>query len=87
MSTDHAVRVRLIALLRDSMQQPEALIGDEEPLITSGRLNSVALLDLAMWIERELGRPLEMHRLDLPEVWDSIARILRFLEMHRDQSP
>lgn len=52
----------------------------DSPLISSGRLDSVALYGLSIWVESELGRPVDPARIDLPKRWDSIRAILEFLE-------
>jgi acyl carrier protein len=56
---------------------------DNAPLITSGLLESAALLNVALWVEDRLGVALELGDLDLAAEWDSMSAIVGFVERHR----
>jgi acyl carrier protein len=59
------------------------VIRRDTPLLTSGRLDSVALFQLVLWIERQLGRPIDVTRIDMPAQWDSVEAIVAFVERER----
>ena len=52
---------------------------DNTPLITSGLLESLQLLELALMVEEEVGSPLELTILDFTIEWDTIDGILNFV--------
>jgi acyl carrier protein len=56
---------------------------DNAPLISSGLLESAALLNVALWVEDRLGVALELAELDLTAEWDSMSAIVGFVERHR----
>lgn len=49
-------------------------------LIRSGLLDSLALFQLSLWIEREAGRPYDLTAVDLSREWDSVSAIVGFVE-------
>ena len=52
-------------------------------LIQSGLFDSLALLNLAEWIEQKIGCPLDLIALNLVDECDTIDDILAFIEKHR----
>lgn len=57
--------------------------GDDQALISSGRLDSSALFELSLWIEERIGRPLDPSTFSVARDWDTPARILAFIERVR----
>ncbi|MGQ0384099.1 MAG: hypothetical protein ACT4UP_05355 [Gammaproteobacteria bacterium] len=57
--------------------------GDDQALISSGRLDSSALFELSLWIETRLGRPLDPSTFSVARDWDTPGRILAFIERAR----
>ncbi len=53
---------------------------EETSLIRSGLLDSLALFNLALWVEREAGQPFDLTSLDLSREWDTVAGIVEFVE-------
>lgn len=53
---------------------------DDTSLIRSGLLDSFALFSLALWVEREAGRPFDVTTFDLSREWDTVAGIVGFVE-------
>lgn len=74
---------RLIAFLEGLDVELKVELTEETSLITSGLFDSMALFQLAIWIEQELGVPLDLTELNLVEEWNTIADILNFIEKHR----
>lgn len=56
---------------------------DETSLLRSGLFDSTALFHLVDWIERRVGAPVDPTSLDLVEQWDTVPRILEFIERRR----
>lgn len=55
---------------------------DDESLISSGRVDSMALFQLSCWIEDRIGRPIDPSTIDLANEWDSVRAIARFVVAH-----
>ena len=75
------LRDRLMTFLKEQ----DVLFTGIEPkndtsLIRSGLLDSLALFNLALWVEREAGRPFDVTTLDLSREWDTVAGIVGFVE-------
>lgn len=51
----------------------------ERSLIRSGLLDSLALFNLALWIEEKIGTPIDLSVLPLTDVWDTAAAIAAFI--------
>jgi hypothetical protein len=62
---------------------PPGGFAPDAPLLTSGLVDSLALLDLAAWIEMQVGKPIDPATLNLPEDWDTIDRIVGFIGRRR----
>ena len=73
-------RGELVTLLADSVTGIDHTLGLNEPLISSGRVNSLALFKLALWIEEQTVQPIDIAGIDIAQAWDSVERILDFLE-------
>jgi acyl carrier protein len=56
---------------------------DDTPLITSGLLESLHLLELAMLVEEEVSYPLDLTTLDFTKEWDTINGILNFVQYYK----
>lgn len=57
---------------------PESYDGNT-PLITSGLIESLYLLELALLVEEEVGSPLKLTILDFTTEWDTIDGIISFV--------
>lgn len=54
-------------------------------LVKSGRLDSVALFNLAIWIEEKVGRPVDPSSFNMQEAWDTTESILGFIASAKGQ--
>ena len=79
-----ALREALVRLLEENVDNNSADFLPDEPLITSGRINSLILVQLTLWIEEQVGAPLDFTRVELPKAWDTIDRIVAFVEKIRN---
>jgi len=55
----------------------------DTPLLTSGRLDSLALFQLLVWIEQKIGRPVDATAVDMPALWDTVDMIVAWVEKER----
>ena len=83
MTTTHGLRDELLAAVADWDQNGGAGLREDTPLISSGRLDSFNLLRLVLWVEEELGQPLDATRIDLAADWDTVDQIVAFVARHR----
>lgn len=82
-----ARRAELVALIMEFVPSPAADLADDTPLITSGLVESVALLNLALWVEGQIDSAVDLSAVDLTTEWDTPNAILDFVERHRAASP
>jgi acyl carrier protein len=79
-------RERLLEFVRGRLEEAHSEgiepLTDETSLLRSRLLDSLAILQLADWIDTELGVPLDLQRVDLAAEWDTIASILAFVLRH-----
>jgi acyl carrier protein len=52
-------------------------------LIQSGVLDSLGLVNVAIFIEQEAGHPLDLSEVDVEQEWETMERILDFIEKTR----
>lgn len=56
---------------------------DDTPLITSGLIESLHLLELALLLEEEVGSSFDLTILNFTVEWDTINGIVNFVENNR----
>ena len=74
---------RLVTFVEELDLELSFEVKADTSLITSGLLDSLALVNLAVWIEQEIGIPMDATTFNLLEEWDTIGDILIFIEKHR----
>lgn len=67
----------LIQYLQGHLRVDLTGVGDDTELFSSGRIDSFAMVDLLVFLEKETGAKLGPEDIDVDN-FDSIARILRF---------
>jgi acyl carrier protein len=60
-------------------------VNRQTPLITSGRIDSLGLFRLVMWIERKVGRPIDVASIEMAKEFDNIDAIVGFVVRERDR--
>lgn len=81
--SEDAVRAKVRAFIVERFPAVAARkLTDEDSLLESGVIDSLGILDLATFIDRELGVQLADDELT-PENFDSIAALSRFLAARR----
>ena len=82
-----SLRRRLVVFVEKKMEELDKELSGElredTSLLKSGVFDSLALLQLAEWIEREVGPGVDLRTFDLSEEWDTIGDIVNFIERHR----
>jgi acyl carrier protein len=58
-------------------------VARETPLLTSGRLDSVALFQLLLWIEGKVGRPIDVTAIDMPAQWNTVDMIVSYVQREK----
>jgi len=61
----------------------QAALTPQSSLIKSGLLDSLALFNLALWVEAEIGAPIDLATIELAECWDTAAAIAVFIAAER----
>jgi len=77
--TAQSLHDKLIALLEASDAGLDGKLKDETSLIESGRLDSLGLFNLALFIEREVDGKVDITAFDLAKEWNTITDILNFI--------
>jgi acyl carrier protein len=80
-----ALRAELRKVILELAPAQEASLTDDAPLISSGFMESVTLLNVALWVEEQIQSSVDVTAFDLAAEWDSIRDILAFVEKHRAQ--
>ena len=78
-----SLRQELLGLLPDWGTRVDGAGADGSTLITSGRIDSVGLFELLLWIEEKTGAPIDPGAVDWRREWDTVAGILDYIERHR----
>lgn len=81
-SSDRAER--LLALVRELLEAAEIdeEVDENTSLLRSELLDSLALLEIAAWVDDELSGGLDLEATRIREEWDSVADILAFVDRH-----
>ncbi|HEX2789655.1 MAG TPA: acyl carrier protein [Steroidobacteraceae bacterium] len=73
------LRTRVKALLEATDANLDGGLNEATPLIISGKLDSQGLFNLALFIEKEIGRPIDVSAFDLAKEWNTIDDIVEFI--------
>jgi len=58
-------------------------VARDTPLLTSGRLDSMAVFQLLLWIEERVGHPIDVTTIDMPSRWNTVNDIVAFVDGER----
>ena len=75
-----SLRDDLVRAIEKSGVQLPADFDDNASLISSGLLDSTALFEIALWVEEHVSQGLDLTTFDLVEEWDTIAKLLAFVD-------
>lgn len=82
MTTPFTTRERLISFLRQARPDFDDW-QDDTPLVGFGVIDSLTLLQLAVWVESEIGHALDPSAFDLASEWSTVAGVLLFIARER----
>ncbi len=82
-SSEQNVRTQLMALIKSSYVGLDGELRDDTSLIKSGLIDSLALFNVALFIESEIGGELDVATLNIAEDWDTITDMHRYILSHR----
>jgi len=77
--TPQSLRDKLIAVLEASDVNLDGELKEGTSLIKSGKLDSLGLFNVALFVEREIGRKVDITAFDLAKEWNTITDILNFI--------
>ena len=75
----------LIAFLKPLKGAAAASIDDDTLLLSSGLVDSLVLLQLSIWIEEQVGGPVNPAEYNLAEEWATVASTACFVKRLRDK--
>lgn len=81
-----SLRDKLMGVLQASDIDLGAGFRDDSSLIQSGKLDSLGLFNLALFIEGEIGHEVDMTSFDLPTEWNTVNDILNYIAKVRASS-
>jgi acyl carrier protein len=78
------LRDRLLAFLAGRL--PGRDLNDSTPLVTSGLIDSLALIDLVAWMEQEVGAAIDLAAIENPATeWNTVRDIVTFVADRHDK--
>jgi aryl carrier-like protein len=80
---DPSLRSQLFSFIRGLSPDPRGELNEQTSLLQSGLLDSAATLQLAEWIQREVGADVDLLQFDLSREWNTIIDIENFIQGHR----
>jgi acyl carrier protein len=81
------LRQQLVELIRSWDLDLDGDVGDDTTLITSGVFDSQALFNLALWVEEQIGSPVDPASFDMVEEWNTIAGVVHYVERRQRSRP
>jgi len=77
------LRKELVELIQGWDLEFEAPVQDDTALITSGMLDSQALFNLMLWIEKQVGRPIDPASVEIADEWNTVGDVIGYIERVR----
>ena len=77
---------KLIAVLEASDVVLDSEPKEETPLIKSGKLDSLGLFNLALFVESQIGSKVDVTAFNLAKEWNTVNDILKFIARLRESS-
>lgn len=69
-------------LTADILRDPSYPLDDDEPLISSGLVDSFSLVDVALWVEQQFGVHLDNSELNADN-FDTVAELAAYVEQNQ----
>jgi acyl carrier protein len=71
---------RLVRVIEGSTPETIGELTDSTSLIRSGLVDSMRLLEVALFVEREIGCRVDLSKIDPERDWDTMRAILQFID-------
>ena len=81
---DSDLAARLLRFLQDRASPAAPPLRLDSALFGIGTFDSLALVELVVWVEQELGTAVDTSRLDLEQEWATVADLAAFIARHRE---
>jgi len=85
--TDMALREQLLDFVEEKIKSAhlsvEGELRDDTSLLKSGLLDSLAVLQLATWIDQHMDSSTDLGEINMRDTWDTIGDIVRFIERNQ----
>lgn len=82
-----ALQNRLIGFLAEQVPPSAIELTPETAIFRTGLFDSLALVQLVIWVEEAIGSPLDPSTVDLPRDWATIAHLASFIETAPASAP
>jgi acyl carrier protein len=76
---DDVIKQLAVHIATDILHQPNRVLADDQPLLSSGIVDSLSLVDLAMFIEDTFGVHLDDAELN-KETFDTLSQLATLIE-------
>jgi acyl carrier protein len=87
LASRQARREELLALMKTWDVAVDGALTADTPLIESGLFDSLALFNLVVWVEGQVGAPLDPTTVDLAAEWNTVTGVLDFIDRRRGSAP
>jgi acyl carrier protein len=77
-----SLRDELVRVIEEGGVEMPVDLTDDTSLIRSGVLDSTALFELAVWVEGRVAPGLDLTSFDIAEEWDTLGKLVAFIERH-----
>lgn len=79
MTFDHKIEQLSLFITKNIIKQPSRIIDPEEPLISSGLIDSFSLVDLALFVEDQFGVHIDDTELNA-DTFDRLSELAQIIE-------
>jgi len=81
--SDEDIRRRLLLFLQEITPPSAPPPGPDTPIFATGLFDSLALVQLVLWVEEAVGAPIDPSAFDMQEEWATVADLAGFIERGR----
>ena len=78
-----SIFLKLVHIIKGSTPETVGELTDSTSLIRSGLVDSMRLLEVALFVEREVGCRVDLSTIDPEQDWDTMEAILQFIDEGR----
>ena len=83
----NTLSAELLAMIEKNLAEADGVIEggltEQTSLLKSGLLDSLTLLSVTSWIDLRVDSRVDLTQIDILEEWDTIERIVDFVESHQ----